>query len=156
SKKHLSKRSPAPHPQRKRPAERGLAPSAATLFRFQIVDRQTHAQLRKSMVAKLEPLLQERNAGLIELIRQAASASALLDLAPLASGLAEIEWERRMRRFGPEALPVIAARLKNSQRLGAPMRASVVEKLVADLRWRGEGGAATLLECFEALDDYGR
>jgi hypothetical protein len=31
-----------------------------------------------------------------------------------------------------------------------------VEKLVAELRWRGEGGAATLLECFDTLDDYGR
>jgi hypothetical protein len=157
SKKRQAQRSPAPHPRRAadRTADRAPTPSAATLFRFQIVDRQTHAQLRRSMTAKLEPLLWERDAELIEMIRHAPGAEALVDLAPLASGLAEDEWERRMRRFGPEALPVIAARLKNARRLDANMRDKVVEKLVAELRWRGAGGATTLLECFDALDDYG-
>jgi hypothetical protein len=61
-----------------------------------------------------------------------------------------------MRRVGPEALPLIAARLRNARRLDAHMRDRVVEKLVAELRWRGAGGAAVLLECFDTLDDYGR
>src|SRR5262245_3369567 len=158
SKKRQAQRSPAPHPRRAAgradtPAD---APSAATLFRFQIVDRQIHAQLQRSTTAELEPPLWERDAGLVEMIRRAPGAEALIDLAPLAMGLAEIEWESRMRRVGPEALPLIAARLKNARRLDATMRDKVVEKLVAELRWRGEGGVATLLDCFDSLDDYGR
>jgi hypothetical protein len=158
SKKRQAQRSPAPHPRRAADPAAGSAPvvSAATLFRFQIADRQTHAQLRRSMTAELEPLIWERDAGLIEMIRRAPSAEALIDLAPLAIGLAEDEWERRMRRVGPEALPLIAARLKNARRLDAHMRDKVVEKLVAELRWRGAGGAAVLLECFDSLDGYGR
>jgi hypothetical protein len=158
SKKRQAQRAPTPHPHRTAgtAADRAAAPSAATLFRFQVVDRQTHAQLRRSMNTRLEPLLWERDAGLIGLIRQAPSSEALLDLAPLATGLAEDEWERRIRRFGPEVLPLIAVRLQNAGRLDVNMRHNVVEKLVAELRWRGEGGAATLLECFDVLDDYGR
>jgi hypothetical protein len=158
SKKRQAQRAPAPHPRRaaEQTAEHGLAPSAATLFRFQIADRQTHAQLRKTANAQLEPVLWERDAGLVEMIRRAPSAEALIDLAPLAMGLAEQEWESRMRRVGPEALPLIAARLKNVGRLDANMRDRVVEKLVAELRWRGDAGATTLLECFDTLDNYGR
>jgi hypothetical protein len=158
SKKRQAQRSPAPHPRRtaEQAAEHGLAPNAATMFRFQIVDRQTHAQLRKSANAQMEPDLWERDAGLVGMIRRAPSAEALIDLAPLAIGLAEEEWENRMRRVGPEALALIAARLKNARRLDAHMRDRVYEKLLAELRWRGEAGAATLLECFDALDDYGR
>ena len=158
SKKRQAQRSPAPHPRRaaEQAGEHGLAPSAATLFRFQIVDRRTHAQLRRSANAQIDAVLWERDAGLVEMIRRAPSAEALIDLAPLAMGLAEQEWESRMRRVGPEALPLIAARLKNAGRLDTNMRDRVVEKLVAELRWRGEAGAETLLECFEALENYGR
>jgi hypothetical protein len=158
SKKRQAQRSPAPHPRRaaEQAVEQGDAPSAATMFRFQIVDRRTHAQLRKAANAQIEPELSERDAGLVEMIRRAPSAEALIDLAPLAIGLAEEEWEGRMRRVGPEALPLIVARLKNARRLDTHMRDRVVERLVADLRWRGEAGAATLLECFDALDYYGR
>ena len=158
SKKRQAQRSPAPHPPRaaEQAGEHGLAPSAATLFRFQIADQQTRALLRKSANAQMNPVLWERDAGLVEMIRRAPSAEALIDLAPLAIGLAEQEWEARMRRVGPEALPLLAARLKNARRLDANMRDRVYEKLVAELRWRGEAGAATLMECFEALDTYGR
>src|SRR5689334_3155337 len=157
SKKRQAQRSPAPHPRRaaEQAAEHG-APSAATLFRFKILDQEIHAQLHKTANAQLEPVLWERDAGLVEMIRRAPSAEALIDLAPLAMGLAEQEWESRMRRVGPEALPLIAARLKNVRRLDANMRDRVVEKLVAELRWRGEAGVTTLLECFDALDNYGR
>jgi hypothetical protein len=158
SKKRQAQRSPAPHPRRaaEQAGAQQDAPSAATMFRFQIVDRQTHAKLRKSTNAQMDPELWERDAGLIEMIRRAPNAEALIDLAPLAIGLAEEEWENRMRRVGPEALPLIAARLKNARRLDAHMRAQAYEKLLAELRWRGDAGVATLLECFDALDDYGR
>ena len=158
SKKRQAQRSPAPHPRRApAPAASGASMvSAATLFRFQIVDRHTHAQLRRSMTTELEPAIWERDAGLVEMIRRAPSAEALIDLAPLAMGVAEDEWERRMRRVGPEALPLIAARLRNARRLDAHMRDRVAERLLAELRWRGAGGAAVLLECFDTLDEYAR
>jgi hypothetical protein len=158
SKKRQAQRSPAPHPRRaaEQAAEQAEGPSAATMFRFQIVDRQTRVQLRKSVNAKVEAQHWERDTGLVEMIRRAPSAEALIDLAPLATGLAAEEWEARMRRVGPEALPLIAARLKNARRLDAHMRDQIFEKLLTELRWRGDGGVTTLLECFDALDDYGR
>jgi hypothetical protein len=158
SKKRQAQRSPAPHPRHaaEQAAEQGDAPSAATMFRFQIVDRQTRAQLRKSVNAKTNVQSWERETGLVEMIRRAPSAEALIDLAPLAIGLAAEEWEARMRRVGPEALPLIAARLKNARRLDAHMRDQIFDKLLTELRWRGDAGAETLLECFDALDDYGR
>jgi hypothetical protein len=157
SKKRQAQRSPAPHPRRTaEQATEGDVPSDATIFRFQIVDRQTRAQLRKSAYATTEEQVWERDAGPVEMIRRAPSVEALIDLAPLATGLAEEEWEHRMRRAGPEALPLIATRLKNARRLDAHLRDRIYERLLAELRWRGEAGAATLLESFDALDDYGR
>lgn len=131
-------------------------PSAQTFFRIMQGDRQTHATLRKATSA-LKPVLWLRDREQVALIKQAKTPAALIQLAPMATGLAEATWEDRMRRLGPEVLPLIEAQLKNLRALrNEDDQTAMVEKLLADLRWRGDAGAKVVLDCFDALDDYGR
>src|SRR6476646_2034669 len=85
-------------------------PSAPTLFRVNLLDRRTHALLRRIPTA-LKPILLARDRERIDLVEQAATPAALIDLAPVATGLAETTWHDRMRRLGPEAIPLIVDRL---------------------------------------------
>ena len=150
------KRQAQPTPARSATAARTPVPSPQTLYRLHLLDRETHAVLRKA-TAKLQPFLWARDRGIVEQIRQAETPEALLDLAPLATGLGDAAWEEQMRRFGPQVVPLIAARLKNARAIrDATTRDKIFEKLIAELRWRDDAGAATLMECFDALDDYGR
>ena len=130
--------------------------SAATLFRVQLVDRRTHALLRR-IPAALKPFLLARDREQIEQIKQASSPGALIDLAPLATGLAEATWHDRMRGLGPEVLPLIVERLAHAHEIrDVDQRNLLREKLIGELRWRGDAGAAALLACFNTLDDHGR
>lgn len=131
-------------------------PSAPTLFRIGLIDRRSHALLRRIPKA-LKPMLLARDREQIELVKHAATPAALIDLAPLATGLAEATWHDRMRQLGPEAIPLIVERLAHANEIpDANHRTQVREKLIGDLRWRGEAGAEALLACFDALDNYGR
>ena len=131
-------------------------PSTPTLFRVNLIDRRTHALLRR-IPASLQPILLERDRERIELVKQAATPAVLIDLAPVATGLAETTWHDRMRRLGPEAIPLVVERLAHANEIrDADQRTLLREKLIGDLRWRGDAGAEALLACFDTLDDYSR
>lgn len=131
-------------------------PSAPTLFRMNLLDRRTHALLRRIPTA-LKPILLARDRERIGLVKQAATPAALIDLAPLATGLAETTWHDRMRRVGPEAIPLIVERLTHANEIrDADHRTMLREKLIGELRWRGDDGAEALLASFDTFDDYSR
>ncbi len=69
-------------------------PSVPTLFRLHLIDRRMHAILRR-IPAALKPVFLARDRERIELVKQAATPAALIDLAPLATGLAETAWQDR-------------------------------------------------------------
>ncbi len=90
-------------------------------------------------------------------IRHARTAEELIDLVPLASGLGEPEWQKRIRQFGPEILPIISERLKTVKGIkDEDVRDMTVEKLIIAVRWHGDAGARVLLERFDDLNDYGQ
>jgi len=131
-------------------------PSAQTLFRFTLVDTQTRDLLDKATLA-MRSLLWKRDGASVRQIEAARTAEELLDLLPLANGLAEPVWLERMRRFGSQAVFLISARLRAvSNSRSSEARHLAYEKLIALLRWQGEAGAQALLEVFDALDDYGK
>ncbi len=109
------------------------------------------------MPAGIKPLLLARDREAIDRVKQASTAAELLDVAPMAIGLAETAWEERMQQLGPEVLPLIVERLQQSRTMrDADARTRLHEMLIAHLRWRGDEGAEALLSAFDALDDYGR
>jgi len=136
-----------------RPVAHG--PSVQTFFRFKILDVHTRTLIQRTTLAML-PALQQRDGSKIALIQAADSVVALLDVLPLATGIAETIWDQQMRRFGDEALPLMAQRLRAAAAIqDQSIRSIVYEKLIANLRWRGERGATVLQEVFATLDDYG-
>lgn len=148
--------------KRRKPKKQGQKPSsgkwiisAPTLFRFTLIEETR--DLVEAKLSKFKPLLWLRDRKNVKQIEQAGTADELLDLVFLASGLAESTWQDRMRQLGPEVIPLTAARLKSSGQIrGRERRDMVVEKYIAALRWRGEAGGQVLLDCFEALNAYGR
>ncbi len=131
-------------------------PNAATFFRLDLVDAQTQSVMGKALSA-IKPFIWRRDSGKVDQIKQAQSVEELIALIPQASGLGEEAWHKQMNRFGPEALPLIEKRLKTARAAqNREERTMIYEKLVADLRWRGEDGAAVLMECFDDLDEYGK
>jgi hypothetical protein len=106
---------------------------------------------------KFKPLLWLRDGRNVKRIKQARTAEELLDLLPLATGLADSAWQEQVRQFGPEVLPLISERLKMLRPAQDQAKQDMtVEKLIAALRWRGEAGGQVLLERFDDLNLYGR
>jgi hypothetical protein len=105
----------------------------------------------------LKPVLWARDGENVRQIRRAATAEEVLDLLPLASGLAESEWYKRMRQFGPEVIPLISKRLRTVRKIrDGDARDMTVEKLIGVLRQHGDAGASVLLERFDDLNEYGQ
>ena len=131
-------------------------PSVQTFFRFPLADAQTRDLMRRA-TARLGPLVQTRDREAIQQIESAKTADEVLDLVTMATGLAETAWQDRMRRFDSEVLPLISERLKTVRDIrDRETRSMVIERLIADLRWRGDDGAGVLMERFDDLDDYGQ
>jgi len=151
------KGSPGKTPRRTQQAPiRRDFPCAQTLCRINLFDRHIYRALRK-VPTGIKPLLLARDGEAIDRVKQATTAAELLDVAPMAIGLAETAWEERMQRLGPEVLPLIVERLQQSGTMGdADARTRLREKLISHLRWHGDGGAEALVVAFDALDDYGR
>jgi hypothetical protein len=142
--------------QRARPAETVRVPSAATLFRFGVLDPTTTGLMDKA-TAILKPVLWARDGEIVQQIRRARTAEEVIDLVTLARGLGEPEWQKRMRQFGPEVVPIISERLRTVKEIREEdLRDMTVEKLIGVLRWHGGAGAQVLLERFDALNDYGQ
>ncbi|MBU0491436.1 MAG: hypothetical protein KKB13_06265 [Chloroflexi bacterium] len=131
-------------------------PSAATFFRFKVQDPQT-AEIIRTALSALKQVVGLRDRGKVNCIRRAATPEQVLDLVGQATGLAEDVWHQRMNQFGPEVLPLIAARLRTARdTLDGEDLALLFEQYIAALRWRGDAGAEVLLSCFDDLDDYGK
>ena len=131
-------------------------PSAQTLFRTHLLTPETDELLAQA-TRNLRPLAWARDRKKTERIEQATTAKELLDLIPLATGLARPVWQRRMREFGPEVVPLMAERLQHIAGLDdRNARTIAYEQLIGALRWKGETGAGALLEHFDELSDYGK
>jgi hypothetical protein len=131
-------------------------PCAPTIFRTTLVKADTGDIIRK-ITMKLSPLLMLRDGPAVKRIRQAQTTEELLDLIPLATGLAGFTWDDRIRAFGVQALPAMRAHLLAAGKLqDAELRHQVYEKIIVALRWLGDDGGKTLLGCFDGLDDYGK
>ncbi len=158
----MAKRRRSRRPGRRRPAQRksasarGRVPSAQTFFRFLLADPQTRDLWHKA-TSKLEPILRMRDRAAVKQIKSARTAEELVNLVTLASGLGETAWRERMRQFGPEVVPLISERLKTVKNIrDKDTRDMIFEKLIAELRWRGDAGAEVLLERFDDLNNYGK
>jgi hypothetical protein len=111
----------------------------------------------RKITSMLTPTLWLRDREAVNRIKRARTAEEALDLVHLAKGLGEPAWEDRMRRFGPEVLPLIAQHLKAVMDIrDEDIQDMVMEHLIAELRWRGSAGADVLLDCFDHLNNYGK
>lgn len=147
SKKHKQKR-------QSRQNVRGMVPSAQTVFRFTILDFETRRAVDQA-AESLGPELWARDRDSVEKIERAKTADELLDLAVIATGMAEPTWFKRVRQFGPGIVPLMTQRLKSSRDIADATHQTLVrEHLIAALRWRGTLGANALQECFADLDEY--
>ena len=131
-------------------------PSAATLFRFHVLDPETMDLIDKA-VSFLKPLLWARDGKAVRRIQRAETAEELLELLPLASGLGEPAWRERMGQFEAEVVPLISERLKTARDIqDEDLQDMTLDALIGELRRRGDAGAKVLLECFDVLSDYGQ
>lgn len=105
----------------------------------------------------LLPALWKRDHAKIQRIEQAPDLESVLDLAPAAMGLADYAWLKRIRGFGADAAERIVARFTSDwMRRHAKQRAAIQERYLGALRWCDGSAAGALVDCWDALDDYGR
>jgi hypothetical protein len=86
------------------------AASAQTMWRTMHLDFTVQEQLVATTL-QVQPLIRQRDAEDIKRVEEASDVEAVLDLAPMATGLASYAWLKRMRRFGPSGADAIAGRL---------------------------------------------
>jgi hypothetical protein len=106
----------------------------------------------------VQPSLWKRDAKKIQRIEQAIGLEAVLDLAPSASGLAEYAWLKRLFEFGSSVAPAIVRRLNSDWiRSHGKERIGIQERIIGAMRFcDGQAAAEAILECWDALDEYGR
>ena len=151
-----SRRRRSSGPAQKAKSTKVQFPSAATLFRFEVLDVTTTGLMDRAM-SLLKPVLWARDGESVRQIRRAKTAKDVLDLVPLALGLGEPEWYKRMRQFGPEVVPLISERLRTVKEIrDGDVRDMTVEKLIGVLRQHGDAGTGVLLERFDDLNEYGQ
>jgi len=149
---HMAKKKKQPSKAQKLLDYQQNIPNAPTLFRLKNLDLQTQLLVRRA-TDKLKPILWIRDGRSVKKIEAAQSPEELMDLIPIASGLAEDAWFDRMRTFRSEdVLPLSHARGIEDEDL----QDMLTETLIIELRWRGEEGGKILLDCFDELSDYGK
>jgi hypothetical protein len=89
-------------------------PSAQTLFCADLQDPQIEALLTQ-LSMRVKPELRERDAARVAQVERATTVEAVLDLLPIATGMAEPAWQGRMQQFGPEAVSPIVVRLRDTR-----------------------------------------
>jgi hypothetical protein len=153
--KARSRAKPSPAKQQRYSEHPGV-PSAQTMWRTMHLDFRVQEKLIETTMA-VQPALWKRDASKIRRVEQAADLGAVLELAPVATGLADYAWLKRMREFGASAAPEIVARLQSDwMRSRQRATAGTQERLIGALRWCDDAGAAALTDCWDAFDDYGR
>jgi hypothetical protein len=131
-------------------------PSAQTMWRTMHLDFSVQEKLIETAM-DVQPSLWKRDASKIRQIEGAADLAAVLDLTPVATGLADYAWLKGMKTFGASAAPGILARLQSDwMRSHRNARAGIQERFIGALRWCGDAGAEALIDGWDAFDDYGR
>jgi len=131
-------------------------PSAQTMWRTMHLDFSVQEKLIETAM-DVQPSMWKRDASKIRRIEEAADLAAVLDLTPVATGLADYAWLKRMREFGASAAPGIVARLQSDwMRSHRSASAGIQERFIGALRWCADAGAEALIDSWDALDDYGR
>jgi hypothetical protein len=131
-------------------------PNVSTMWRTVHLEFSVQAQLLEQAL-EIRPSLRQSDGPRIRRVEEAADLAALIELAPIAGGLAEYPWLKRMQAFGASTVPEIVARVRGDWlRLHRQTGAGVQERLIAALRWSGEAGAQGLADCWDGFDDYGR
>ena len=131
-------------------------PNAVTLMRFYLLTPEMNALVGQTL-RQISPTVWERDRGKAERIERADTPEALLDLAIQASGLAQGPWLRNVKELAPQVIPLLAERLKCARDVqDNGQRTQLVERLIEALYVCGPESAAALLDCFPALDDYGK
>ncbi|NEV64724.1 hypothetical protein [Thiorhodococcus minor] len=145
---------PTMQPRHRQPV---AMPSAQTMWRTMHLDFAVQEKLIETTM-DVQPFLWKRDASKIRQIEQATDLAAVLDLTPVATGLADYAWLKRMREFGTSAAPAIVTRLQSDDwmRLHRKASAGAQERLIGALRWCGNAGSDALIDCWDTLDDYGR
>ncbi len=142
-----------PQQNARQPVPASELPSPATLFHLRLYD-QTSADLISGAKQQLQPLLKLRDWSKLQRIQAAHTPEELLDLSPQATGLAQEAWHRRMRAFGPAALPPIQDTLRQLRFLeDSEARYRISALLISELRWHGVDGAQALLSCLDEMDN---
>mgnify|MGYP006288447507 FL=1 len=131
-------------------------PSASTMWRTMHLEFSVQAQVFEQVLA-MQPSLRQRDGARIRRIEEASDLAALIELVPIAGGLAEYPWLKRMRAFSVTTAPEIVAWVRGDWIRSHPRSAAgIQERLIAALRWTGEAGAQGLADCWDGFDDYGR
>lgn len=127
-------------------------PSAQTTFRMRLLS--SARSMVADVVAEMSPLARERDQGTIARINRAETAEEIMDLAAVATGLADRAWYDRLPEFVPEIAPLIGERLKILP--DSETRSSTYEHLLSALGFCGDAGIQAVLACFDALSEYGK
>ncbi len=136
--------------------EAALVPSASTMWRTMQLEFSVQAHVFEQASA-MRSSLRQRDGARIRRVEEAADLAALIELVPIAGGLAEYPWLKRMRAFGAGAAPEVVAWVRGDwMRSHRRAGAGVQERLIAALRWTGPTGAQALADCWDGFDDYGR
>jgi len=153
--KKRSRAQSAPKRQTVHRKNRGV-PSAQTMWRTMHLNFQVQEMLAATTM-DLQPSLWKRDANQVQRIERADGLEAVLDLAPAASGLAEYAWLKRLLDFGSSVAPAIVARVSSDwMRTHTRERTGIQERAISALRFCDGQAADALVECWDALDDYGR
>jgi hypothetical protein len=155
-KQKMRSRVPTSLAKQPRPREHVAVPSAQTMWRTMHLDFRVQEKLIETTM-DMQPSLWKRDASKIQRIEQAADVAAVLDLTPIATGLADYAWLKRMRELGASSVPAIVARLQSDWiRSHQNATVGIQERLIGALRWSDDAGAEALIDCWDGLDDYGR
>lgn len=157
-KKLKARRQQALSRSRRQPAQREapLVPNVSTMWRTMQLEFSMQEVVFEQVLNQSSSIW-ERDGARVRRIEEAADLAALIELAPIAGGLAEYPWLKRMQAFGPSAVPEVVARVRGDWLRSHPRSAAgIQERLIAALRWSGEAGAQGLADCWDGVDDYGR
>jgi hypothetical protein len=134
-------------------------PTAQTLLRWNLlrmVKLGDSTSVLQAVPLALRPIVLMRSGGHVRAIEGAQDAEDVIALAAEALGAAEQAWHLRLKQFGPRVVPLLAQALRKSTVLQGERRCAFLEHEISAFYWFGEAGAAALLGCWEALDDYGK
>lgn len=133
-----------------------LSPSAQSFFRLQLSDERMQDWLTQAVI-KIQPRTQDLERDKVAQVKQATTPEQVLDLVTEVKRLSESAWYKRMNQFGPEAVPLVAERLRQLANVRDSKKQGIVyERFLRVLRWMGDAGVEALMDCFDDLTEYAK